>query len=49
MGIQDRDWYRGSHPPACNCVQCTKRRLSGRDQAIAARVARFLKRLVRKR
>jgi len=28
MPIQDRDYVRGSHPPTCSCVECTKKRLS---------------------
>lgn len=28
MPIQDRDYIRGHHPPACTCVECTNRRLS---------------------
>ena len=27
MPIQDRDYIRGSHPPNCNCVECTNKRL----------------------
>lgn len=27
MGVEDRDYIRGQHPPACTCVECTRRRL----------------------
>lgn len=27
MPLADRDYMRGSHPPACTCWECTKRRL----------------------
>jgi hypothetical protein len=25
--MEDRDWYRGEHPPSCTCVECTNKRL----------------------
>jgi hypothetical protein len=25
--IQDRDWYRGKHPPSCTCVDCNSSKL----------------------
>jgi hypothetical protein len=25
--MDNRDWYRGQHPPTCTCVECTNRRL----------------------
>ena len=28
MPLGDRDYVRGEHPPACTCVECTKRRLA---------------------
>jgi len=28
MPLDNRDYYRGEHPPACTCVECTNRRLS---------------------
>jgi hypothetical protein len=24
MGIYERDWYRGKHPPGCTCVSCAR-------------------------
>ena len=27
MPLSDRDYMRGSHPPTCNCAECTARRL----------------------
>jgi hypothetical protein len=27
MSQEDRDWYRGKHPPACTCVTCEKLRI----------------------
>lgn len=27
MPLSDRDYMRGSHPPTCNCAECTVRRL----------------------
>ena len=32
MPIQDRDYTRGSHPPNCSCVECTKKRLKGKQE-----------------
>lgn len=31
MPIGDRDYFRGSHPPACTCVDCVNRRLGKRQ------------------
>ena len=28
MGISDRDYIKGEHPPYCTCVYCTNLRLS---------------------
>ena len=33
MGIQDRDWNRDKHPATCSCVDCTKKRLTKKDDA----------------
>ncbi|MFC2069893.1 hypothetical protein ACFLTB_01805 [Chloroflexota bacterium] len=33
MPISDRDYVRGTHPPNCTCVDCTKKRL-GKKQSI---------------
>jgi len=27
MGLDDRDYIRGEHPPACTCVECNRKRL----------------------
>lgn len=27
MPINDRDYVRDSHPPACTCVECVRKRL----------------------
>lgn len=29
MGKEDRDWYRGPHPEACNCDDCVRQRIYG--------------------
>ena len=29
MPIDTRDWYRGNHPPTCNCADCVERRMQG--------------------
>lgn len=29
MPIEDRDWYRGNHPPTCTCIDCVNKRVGG--------------------
>ena len=33
MPVTDRDYIRGSHPPACTCANCDLRRRSGRPRS----------------
>ena len=32
MGLDDRDYIRGEHPPACTCVECNRKRLGRFNQ-----------------
>ena len=28
MGLDERDYVRGKHPPTCTCVECQRKRLA---------------------
>ena len=31
MGLENRDYIRGEHPPTCSCVECVNIKLGLRD------------------
>jgi len=41
MPIDERNYTRGEHPPACTCVECVKKRLKGGDTALKSLKERF--------
>ena len=49
MGLQDRDYVRGSHPPHCTCVRCVRDKNNSLSKSDRERVDRLFKNLERRR
>jgi hypothetical protein len=49
MGLQERDYVRGSHPSHCTCARCASAKKSSPSKSDRERVERLFKDLERRR